>query len=270
MHGKKLDILVLIGFMILGTVYANVTKDLYIGKSAIAGAVGMFPGIIYLSLRKRKNWPKILVSTLIFGTLFGFMFEFLAEYNKAYSVVSTLFPFKLLGVLPIDNVLGHMMMTMYTIVFYEHFIDREKHHAISKNFLHALLPAVFAIGTMLLLFFLHPSTLRIGHPYLYMGLAAIVAPIYLGFERPEFIKNMALTAIYFFFFYFIAEFFAVRYQYWIYPGNNYVGWVTILGVTFPFEELFFWMMFYAATLVSYYELFIDDHSVTRRKRKRKR
>lgn len=270
MHGKKLDILVLLGFMVLGFLYAYVTKDLYVGRPAIAGVVSMSPPILYLSLRKKKNWPKILVSTLIFGMLIGFIFEFIAEYNKAYSVISVLFPFKVFGVVPIDNVLGHMMMTMYTIVFYEHFVDREKHHRISKNFTHALLPALFVIATMLLIFFISPNTLRFGHPYLYMGLAAIAAPVYLGLTRPKFIKNMLLTSVYFFFFYFIAEIFAVRYSWWIYPGNNYVGWVTVFGVGFPFEELFFWMMFYAATLVSYYELFIDDHPKLKRRKAKKR
>ena len=47
---------------------------------------------------------------MLFGGLFGFIFEFIAEFNKAYSVVSVLFPFKVFGVLPLDNVAGHMMM----------------------------------------------------------------------------------------------------------------------------------------------------------------
>lgn len=93
-----------------------------------------------------------------------------------------------------------------------------------------------------------------------MGIGAIVPPIFLGFKRPKLIRKMAETAIYFFFLYFIFEIVAVQLKWWIYPGNNYVGWVTIFNTTFPFEELFFWMMFYAASLVSYYEIFVNDES----------
>ena len=75
-------------------------------------------------MKWKKNWKKIIISTLVFGGLFGFIFEFIAEFNHAYSVISTITPFKIFGVLPIDNVLGHMMMTMLTVVFYEHFVDR--------------------------------------------------------------------------------------------------------------------------------------------------
>ena len=90
-----------------------------------------------------------------------------------------------------------------------------------------------------------------------MGIAAIIPTILFGITRPKFIKNMAETAIYFFFLYFIVEIFAVKLNYWIYPGDNYVGWISVFGTTFPFEELFFWMLFYAATLVAYYEIFVD-------------
>lgn len=257
--GKKIDIIILIIFLFLGVTYANFTKGLYVGRSAISGFFLTIPPTIYLSLRKKKNWHKIAISTLLFGGVFGFIFEFIAEFNQSYSVISVLFPFKLFGVLPLDNILGHMMMTLLTIVFYEHFVDREINHHISKNLPHALLPSLFAIVFILFAFFFRQSLIRFSHPYFYMGIAAIIPPIYLGFTRPQFIKSMILTAIYFFFFYFVVEILAVRLRYWIYPGDNYIGWVTVFNTTFPFEELFFWMMFYAASLVSYYELSVDDH-----------
>lgn len=266
-HRKKLDILVLIGLLVVAVLYASLTRDMFIGKAAIAGVIYTIPPVIYLEIRRKKDWPKIIISTLVFGGLFGFLFEFIAEYTKAYSVISTIFPFKIFGVLPLDNVLGHMMMTLYTVVFYEHFVDREINHHISKHLKYAVLPAVFAIIAVIFIYFYKPTLLNSEYPYFYMGLAAIIPPIFLGFTRPKFIKNMAITAIYFFFFYFVAEVFAVSYNYWIYPGNNYVGWVSFFGITFPFEELFFWMMFYAASLVSYYELFIDDHTLKKRRKR---
>ena len=262
MRGKKLDVLVLVILAVAGIVYSYLTKDLYIGRATIAGSVYIIPSIIDLSLRKKKNWPKVIVSTLFLGGILGFLFEFFQEFNNSYSVISTLFSFKILGVLPIDNVIGHMLMTMLTIVFYEHFVDREVHHSISKNFKFAILPALFMFAVIISLFFLRPESLIVRYPYFYMGVAAIIPTLFLGITRPRFIKNMLETAVYFFFFYFAIELVAVINNWWIYRGDNYTGWIDFFGVKFPFEELFFWMMFYAASLVAYYELFIDDHSKT--------
>jgi hypothetical protein len=257
MNAKKQDIIVLIVLLFVGILYAYLTKNLFIGKALFAGGVFTLLPVAYLGYRKKKNWKKIIVSTLVFGALFGFGFEFMMEYNKAYAVISSAFPFKILGILPLDNVLGHMMMTCLTVTFYEHFIDREIHHHISRHLKYAVLPAAAVISMFIIFYFIHPNVLAMKYPYLYAGLAAILPPIYLAYRKPKFIKNMAETAIYFFFLYFVIEIIAVNFDYWIYPGNNYVGWVTFLNITFPFEELFFWMMFYAATLVSYYELFVD-------------
>lgn len=256
--GRKLDVLILILLIGFGIFYAFATKDLFIGKSVFGGLALTLPPTIYLGLRRKKNWGKISVATLVFGGLFGFVFEFFNEFNKAYTVISTIFPFKILGVLPLDNILGHMMMTTLTITFYEHFIGREVNHHMSKHLKFAVLPGLFAAGTILILFFFNRNALHVHYPYFYAGLAALIPPIYLGFRNPAFIKNMSETAIYFFFLWFVGELIAVRLGYWVYSGNNYVGWVTVLGATFPFEELFFWTLFYAASLVSYYELFIDD------------
>jgi len=257
MKGKVLDVCVLVLLLVVAAAYANLTKGLFIGRSVFFGFVFAVLPVIYLGLRQKKNWKKIIVATLIFGGLFGFIFEFVAEFNLAYSVISVVSPFKLFGVLPIDNIIGHMLMTMFTIVFYEHFIDREINKRISKNFLLALLPALCTITYIILAFYFHPSILKLGHPYFFMGLAAIVPTILLGIFQPKYIKNMAQTAIFFFCSYFMIEIFAVKLNYWIYPGDNYIGWVTVFNTSFPFEELFFWMIFYAATLVAYYEIFID-------------
>jgi len=257
MKSKGFDILILVLLLVAAVAYANVTKDLFIGHSIFTGIVFAALPVIYLGLRQKKNWKKIIVATLIFGGLFGFIFEFIAEFNLSYTVLSVVSPFKLFGVLPIDNIIGHMLMTMFTIVFYEHFIDREINKRISKNFLLALLPALCTIAFIILAFYFHPTILKFGHPYFFMGLAAIVPTILLGIIQPKYIRNMAETAIFFFCSYFIIEIFAVKLNYWIYPGDNYIGWVTVFNTSFPFEELFFWMLFYAATLVAYYEIFID-------------
>lgn len=255
---KQVDLFVLILLTMFGGMFAYATRNLYIGRALLACAEIIVPGIIYLSLREPKNWKKITVATLVFGGLFGFAFDFIAEFNNAYNLNSILLPIRLFGVLPVDNIFGHMLMTAMTVIFYEHFINHERRKQISKNLIYAVLPTLFVIGAIVLAFYFDPDLLHTNYPYFYMGIAAILPPLFLAYQQPQMIRKMAVTAIYFFFLYLAVELVAVSLQYWIYPGNNYIGWVSIFNITFPFEELFFWMLFYAASLVSYYELFIDD------------
>lgn len=255
MINKKIDILVLILFLFFGISYSIFTKDLLTGKALFAGAMFTLPQVIYLGIRENKPWKKIIFSTLIFGTLNGFFFEFIAEFNRSYSVVSTVFP-KILGIVPVDNILGHTMMTLLTFTFYEHFINTRKISSISSKSKYAILISLSAIVIGILMFIYNPNSLRFNYSYFYMGLAAIIPPIVLGIKKPQLIKDMAVTAIYFFFLYLSIELFAVRHNWWIYKGS-YIGSVTLFGYSFPFEELFFWMLFYAASLVSYYKIFID-------------
>lgn len=259
MVNKKVDVLVLILFLFFGISYSIFTKDLFIGRAVFAFAIFTLPQVIYLGIRENKPWKKIIFATLIFGAINGFFFEFIAEFNMSYSVISRIFP-KILGVVPIDNILGHTMMTLLTLVFYEHFINRKKSTKISYRSKYAIFLSLFAIATVILLFIYNPNSLRFNYSYFYMGLAAIIPPVILSIKKPQLIKGMAVTAIYFFFLYLSLELLAVRYNWWIYKGN-YIGWVTLFNYSFPFEELFFWMLFYAVALVSYYKIFIDrnDH-----------
>jgi hypothetical protein len=96
------------------------------------------------------------------------------------------------------------------------------------------------------------------YPYLVIGVIAIIPLLYLSIKNPKIMSKFLFIGTYFFIYYFVFEMLAVYKSYWIYPGNNYIGWIQILNLRFPFEEMFFWMMLYASTIVSYYELFIDD------------
>lgn len=258
MSPKKIDVAVLLVFIVLVSLYTYFARDLFIGKAIFPALLSTLVTSIYLGLRAKKPWLKIIVSSLIFGALFGFIFEFFQEFNSGYHIVSTIFP-KLFGVIPLDNLLGHTLMTFSTLVFYEHFVNKKTSHKISKKIALVLVPALLVAGLIVFAFYFKPEWLLLKYPYLTLGVAAIVPPIFLALTKRGFAKDMALMVLFFFVNYFIIEIFAVKLNWWVYPGN-YIGWITITfpGITFPLEELFFWMMFYAASLVSYYKLFIDN------------
>jgi hypothetical protein len=63
------------------------------------------------------------------------------------------------------------------------------------------------------------------------------------------------TAAYFFYFNIIYEIVGLRLRWWDFPGTQFVGHVSLFGVTFPFEEFFFWLVLGGFMVLSYFELF---------------
>lgn len=219
----------------------------------------VIPVAIFFGLRKKKNWKKIIVGSLVFGVLFGAILEFIAHVTLAWQVPNTIFPFRILGASTMEALLGYIPMTCLVLIFYEHFFDKDINHKISPHIWQAITPSLLAGGLIIIIYLINPSRLIFSDPYLKMGLAAIIPVVWQLTRSPRLIvKYIKLTASLFFVF-FVFEVIAVRFNYWIFPGNEYLGHVTYFGQTFPVEEIIFWMLLYPATIASYYERFVDDN-----------
>lgn len=259
MRSKRNDFIVLMVLLFLSSVLVYFTKNTSYGNVAIFSVIFAVPPTIYLALRDEKNWKKIFISTFVFGVLFLFPFDLIAEYTRTWDTLSYIFSYHIAGVeLTVDNLIWGMLMTMYTIIFYQHFVSRDKTSQISPRLVSAVILSIIVTCVIVAILFKYPTFFSWRYPYLVLGMLAILPPLVLGFRKPSYIPKMTTIMMYFSLFYFIQEIFGVTFHYWAYPGNNYIGWVNILGITFPFEELFFWMLWYAPTLISYYEIFVNN------------
>lgn len=211
---------------------------------------------VYLFLREKKNYLKIGLTVLVLGFFMGFIFDVIQVVNNAW-VVDLVLPWKILGIEPWDNLIGYALMVLMIVVFYEHFLDSERKKKLSKKFLY------FALGlSALLIVFLaillnNPSWFKIPYSYTTLSLGAIVTPIVLAARRPSLIPKMLISAFVFFGIWFLNEITALKTGGWLFPGQ-YIGLVDVFGVSFPLEEIIFWMLWYAATMIAFYELFLDD------------
>lgn len=251
---RRTDFVVVAAILLFG-VYASYTLQL---PPLAGGILCLFLPSLYLMLREKKNLSKVGWAVLIFGAVFGFIFDFIVTFNRGWIVTRLVFNYRLFGFYPLfDDILGFMLMTLFIVVFYEHFLDDEKRPAVSKNILYGLIPSCIVVVLLLVVYQLNPARLQISHVYLQTGVAAIIFPLVIGWKNPRILRKMLMTAAFFFGVWFIIELVAVAQMDWIFPGE-YIGVVRIGGLTFPFEELLFWMLCYAATVVAYYEYLIDD------------
>lgn len=256
------DLIVVIILNIVGFLYAILADGYYLGTVVYSSMVIGIPAMVYMSTQRKKNWKKIAVFSVMIGFLYCFLLEFIAQYNHIWDVPNPSFPIRVFGFLPVlDTTIGHTLLAAYTATFYEHFVDA-KH--ISKRiserqvFIGAF-PAVCAIAFVLALFHINPEWIRsTSYLYIYIGTAAIIPPIIYALKKPSVFQKMALTGVYFFFFFLVLEIVGVNFSYWTFEKGTYVGYVNVFNIIFPFEEVFFWMAFYSSFLIFFYEKFIDN------------
>ena len=141
MSKKKLDFLVVI-ILLAATAWLSLVFKL---KPLTGGLLYTLLPSIYLLFREKKNYKKLILGTFIFGVLFGFFFDFIETFNRAWVVPNLVFPYKVFGILPLDDVFGFMIMTFFMLVFYEHFLDDEKDPSVSPHIYKALIPACLLV-----------------------------------------------------------------------------------------------------------------------------
>jgi hypothetical protein len=259
---RKFDFVAIAFLIFLGYLYSMVAANHYLGKTIFGGTAFMLPSVIYMGLRSPKPWKKILLGALIFGCLFGFFFEFFQDFNKTYIFANTLFP-KLFGMVPLDKVIGHFEMALLTFTFYEHFVDKKSNYRISPRSKESLLLGVFLSVLIVAFYYLSPGSLSHRYPYFYSGIVAIMPLFIYVYHHPKSVRDLMLMVPFFFFLYFMMEISAMQHTWWIFEGNNYIGWVRVFNINFPFEDLLFWMLLYAATITTYYKIFIEKVYVRR-------
>ena len=119
---------------------------------------------------------------------------------------------------------------------------------------------VSALGLILFAHIFFPSLLYIEYFYLKIGIIAILFPL-IGVlaNSPSLYSKFFKVGIYFFFYTLLYEITALQLDQWSFPAKDqFIGQIVLLGHSFPFEELFFWIMISSISTLSYYEYFEDD------------
>jgi len=254
-NSRKIDLIVIMAIIAIS---AFLVLKFEI-KTLIASILYFLVPAIYLLIRKTKDIKNITISSLFFGIVCGFLFSFINTINEQwwYPQGSLLIPYRVFGLVPIDEVLWYVFMILLVTTFYEHFIDKGDAGKTSKNIKYIIYPSLIVLVITIILFISFPLLLKVKYSYLISGFIAIIPFIYLVTKKPIFISKFAKVVVFFFFLFLTHELTAVKTGQWIFTGN-YIGTVNILGLVFPFEEFFFWIMISSAACLSYYEIFIDD------------
>jgi hypothetical protein len=235
---KKIDLLVVVVIIILST-FLILKFDL---KFLITGVLYLFAPSLYLLLRRTWDLKNILIASSA-SIIPGFIFSFLHTINGSWYIPQgqLIIPYRFFGVLPVDEIIWYFLFTFGITTFYEHFIEKEATKIVSKKFKYAFFVSSIVLAGVLLLYLIIPNILEIKYSYLFFSLIFIIPLLYLITKKPFFINKFSKIAVFFFFVFFVCELVAVKTGQWIFPGE-YIGMVHFFGLSFPFEEFFFWII----------------------------
>lgn len=252
---KKLDIFLLIVLPIIATSATLVLRLNYFW------AIILFFGstAAWLSLRT----PKMIARTALFAALFTSPFAIVVNYvavqDGSWYVPTTIFPFRIFGSLPIEDIILGFLLTYAVIICYEHFLDKGRHNLVDKKMKYFIWPFLLLLITFFALFVVNQELLKIKYSYFWMGTIFLVLPIISTISIfPRLLSKYLKVGAYFALLLAIFEYTGISLNQWIFPGKNFIAWIQYFGYKIPIEELVFWIFLTVIGILSYYEFFDDD------------
>ena len=252
---KKIDIV----FLILSPVFATITSLFF--RTNFLTSTLLYFGIpaVYLSWRNQHAVRKSAIFSSLFGLIGGgLVIDYLTHFNNVW-FVTTIFPVRIFGQVPIEDFLWGFLAVYNIIMFYEHFLDKGKHN-LKDSYLKYFISLMFFITLIFTVIYICDKKLFFV-PYFYLkaGFILILIPIisFLTFF-PRLISKYLKTGVYFFAQSLMFELTALKLGQWSFNGNQYIGWIQISSMKFPIEEFVFWMVLFSTCVLSYYEFFDDD------------
>jgi len=232
-------------------------------KPNALGSVILFLAIpsLYLSIRGKEYIKKVFLFSLVISIPVMIVLDYIAQITGAWLMYPySVLPFKLFGLITLEVILWAFFTCFLIIMFYEYFLDRHITKKLWKPKMKYLLMLILISFVIFLVFlFALPGFLNIPYFYLIWGTILLLIPFLIQlFKYPKTTSKFFLAAAYFFYLHFIYEITALKLGWWKFPGKEFIGWVSIFGVSFPLEELIFWFILLALATLSFYEFFDDD------------
>lgn len=214
---------------------------------------------LYLSYRAPKKVGKVALFTLITTIPLYFIIDILAYVGRAWIVPASLFPFRVLGVLPIEDFVWLFLVTYLVLMIYEN-ISRQRFNPKMGGSIRLMCAILYPLMIVAIgLFYLYPS-LNLPYSFDILGFGLLLIPAVLVILKfPSYAITFLKVQILFSIIHLPFELVGDKYGFWLYQGSYYIGWVQILGVKMPLEEMMFVMMFGAFAACAYYVFFTAQH-----------
>ncbi|TSC89180.1 MAG: hypothetical protein G01um10143_561 [Parcubacteria group bacterium Gr01-1014_3] len=216
--------------------------------------------VAYLSFKYPRYIKKVALFAAILSVPVGIIVDHIMQQTGGWLTYSIFGSFRIFDYVIVDQIVWVFLWVYFVGIFYEVFIDQHKNVApiSSKIKPFAIFMAVM-LGLFVVAHFFSPALLNIDYFYLKLGVIGMI-PLIVGlFKIPEVFGGILRAGVYFFILSLVYELTALSLGQWSFPAENqFIGIVKILGISFPFEELFFWIIIGAVAVTAYYKLFAEN------------
>ena len=180
--------------------------------------------------------------------------DYILSLNGQWHVTSV-FPDRILEFITIENLMWGFLYFYFVVMFYEYFLGVNKNTGrLNSNMNTLSLLSLSFLITFLIVYFFLPSLLYIPYAYFWIFLSISLLPTIAKIVlSPELLPKLLPIGLYFFFYNMIYEITALKLGWWSFPSTHYISIVSLFGVAFPFEELFFYIFLLAITITCFYE-----------------
>lgn len=210
---------------------------------------------VYLSFAARRSALRAALFAVVGTCTVGLIADHLAVANGAWRVSHTVFPFRLFGLLPLEDIIWSVLC-IYTIVMVLEVL-LAKHHSQARplsKLPYGLLAVLAVLGIVGHGAIGHASVLRhIPDAYMAAGIVCIVLPAAAFLIRfGQYRSYLAKAALCVVPITFLQELVGSRLHLWVFIGSGYIGRVQLLGVGVPYEELLFYVLFGSVGILAFY------------------
>lgn len=245
--------------VVLGSLIVFAPLLSFVFKTNLLISIFLFYGLpaLWLSFRIPGCIKRAAVFSLI-GTVMFFVLDYIAVLDGAWWV-STIFKFRILGILPVEDSIWMFLGCYLVVMFYECFDDQGPHQVKKTKLKYLIRVVVLIVSSFLVFLIFYPQFLVIRYAYLWIGIIFSIIPtlVIIGMY-PRLLFKLIRTNFYMFSLQLPFEIVALKTDQWSFPGDNFIGWVEFAGVRFPFEEFLIYISMTGIALLAYYEFFDDD------------
>src|SRR3989344_484774 len=253
---KKIDYIFLALLPVVATLVSLIFETNYLFTTFLFFGVGS----IWFTFRAK---PIKVLKSAIYTVLVAFP---LGTVVLDYILVSdhawwspTIFPSRLLGILPWEDLIWGLFQGYFVVILYEYFFDKGKDKIVGKNFKYFIYFILFLLTVFFSAYFFEPTLLHIPYAYVWLGLVFFIIPSSIFMIRyPKTIPKILKLSAYFLVLHICFEFTALKLGNWTFPSSNYLAVVNIFGFLIPIEEIIIWWFFFIVSIISWYEFFDDD------------
>ena len=218
---------------------------------------------IYLSFKLKVNKLKIFLFSLYVGIPFGVFIDFFMTKTNGWEVVRTFVPnYKIFGYVTIVNIIWMTAYVYFVLVFYEYFFEKHKKEKMFNNWTKYLIAFTTLLLTLVPFIYYYIDYLFLGYFYLIIGLfISIIPSIFFAIKLHShiLIKKALFTGLFFMFLSFAYEIVALKLNIWRFiDPRQFIGHINIFSVSFPVEELLFWIILSSFCGILMYDVFDED------------